>query len=257
MIVCVPSAVLYRYPDAKSEMTDELLFGTVCEVLDTVDDYCRIETEYGYRGYLRRSDLCAGEQQPSRVVCVPCADLLYTPEYRRAPRMTLPMGSVVDAACSKIEPRYAFVYLPDKTVCCIRKEALAPLPVPMGERETREAVVRTAQSYLGTQYRWGGKTHAGVDCSGLAFMSYRMSGLTLYRDAVMEKSGILHEIDYAQAQPGDLLFFKGHVAVYAGGGRFIHASASAGKVVYGSIEPDDELYLPELHKNLLHTGTVF
>ena len=127
----------------------------------------------------------------------------------------------------------------------------------MGERETREAVVRTAQSYLGTQYRWGGKTHAGVDCSGLAFMSYRMSGLTLYRDAVMEKSGILHEIDYAQAQPGDLLFFKGHVAVYAGGGRFIHASASAGKVVYGSIEPDDELYLPELHKNLLHTGTVF
>ena len=53
------------------------------------------------------------------------------------------------------------------------------------------------------------------------------------------------------------LFFKGHVAVYAGGGRFIHASASAGKVVYGSIEPDDELYLPELHKNLLHTGTVF
>ena len=163
MIVCVPSAVLYRYPDAKSEMTDELLFGTVCEVLDTVDDYCRIETDYGYRGYLRRSDLCAGEQQPSRVVCVPCADLLYTPEYRRAPRMTLPMGSVVDAACSKTEPRYAFVYLPDKTVCCIRKEALAPLPVPMGERETREAVVRTAQSYLGTQYRWGGKTHAGVD----------------------------------------------------------------------------------------------
>ena len=84
-----------------------------------------------------------------------------------------------------------------------------------------------------------------------------MSGLTLYRDAVMEKSAILREIEYGQAQPGDLLFFRGHVAVYAGGGRFIHASASAGRVEYGSIEPDDELFSPDLRENLLHTGTVF
>mgnify|MGYP000765030725 FL=1 len=55
MIVCAPSAVLYRYPDAKSEMTDELLFGTVCELLDTVDDYCRVETDYGYRCLLYTS----------------------------------------------------------------------------------------------------------------------------------------------------------------------------------------------------------
>lgn len=164
MIVCAPSAVLYRYPDAKSEMTDELLFGTVCELLDTVDDYCRVETDYGYRGYLRRCDLSAGGQQPSRVVSVPFADLLFTPEYRRAPRMVLPMGSVVDAAYSKTEPRFAFVYMPDKTVCCIRKECLSPLPASADERTTRGAVVRTAQSFLGTQYRWGGKTHAGVDC---------------------------------------------------------------------------------------------
>ena len=257
MIGCAPSAVLYRYPDAKSEMTDELLFGTVCELLDTVDDYCRVETDYGYRGYLRRCDLSAGGQQPSRIVSVPFADLLFTPEYRRAPRMVLPMGSVVDAAYSKTEPRFAFGYMPDKTVCCIRKECLSPLPAPADERTTRGAVVRTAQSFLGTQYRWGGKTHAGVDCSGLAFMCYRMSGLTLYRDAVMEKSAILREIEYGQAQPGDLLFFRGHVAVDAGGGRFIHASASAGRVEYGSIEPDDELFSPDLRENLLHTGTVF
>lgn len=259
MIVCVPSAVLYRYPDAKSEMTDELLFGTVCEVLDTVDDYCRIETDYGYRGYLRRSDLCAGEQQPSRVVCVPCADLLYTPEYRRAPRMTLPMGSVVDAACSKIEPRYAFVYLPDKTVCCIRKEALAPLPVPMGERETREAVVRTAQSYLGTQYRWGGKTACGIDCSGLAFMSYFRNGILIWRDAAIKEGYPIHEIPIEQAKPGDLLFFPGHVAIYLGNGKIIHATGhpESSCVTFNSLREGEPGYREDLKNSMCAAGSIF
>ena len=109
-------------------MTDELLFGTVCELLDTVDDYCRVETDYGYRGYLRRCDLSAGGQQPSRVVSVPFADLLFTPEYRRAPRMVLPMGSVVDAAYSKTCLLYTSQKQENKRDCvCIPVKPAVPV----------------------------------------------------------------------------------------------------------------------------------
>ena len=49
------------------------------------------------------------------------------------------------------------------------------------EEAFRESIVQTAYSYLGTQYRWGGKTACGIDCSGLAFMSYFRNGILIWR----------------------------------------------------------------------------
>ena len=52
------------------------------------------------------------------------------------------------------------------------------------EEETfRERIKESALEYMGTQYRWGGKSSQGIDCSGLTFMSYLNSGLLIYRDA--------------------------------------------------------------------------
>ncbi|MFQ9395879.1 MAG: NlpC/P60 family protein [Lachnospiraceae bacterium] len=47
-------------------------------------------------------------------------------------------------------------------------------------------MVASAREFLGTQYRWGSKSSQGIDCSGLAFVSYLDNGLLIYRDASIE-----------------------------------------------------------------------
>ena len=76
------------------------------------------------------------------------------------------------------------------------------------EEAFRKSIVQTAYSYLGTQYRWGGKTACGIDCSGLAFMSYFRNGILIWRDAAIKEGYPVHEIPIEQAKPGDLLFFR-------------------------------------------------
>lgn len=257
MIICVPAAHVYRYPDITSEHIDEAVYGTECEILDEINGFYRVDLSYGYRGYVLKSDICAPAAKATRIVSLPFADLLYTPENRRSPRLTLPMGSLVDASYSEHEQRYAFVALPDNRIYFMHKNALSPIPVPLPEEETRDGIAECARAFLGVQYRWGGKTPAGVDCSGLAFMCYAMNGRTIYRDADIERSQALKKIDYSQADKGDLLFFEGHVAVCVGGGRFIHASAGAGRVCFGSIEKSDPLYSRSLADSFICAGTLF
>ncbi len=123
----------------------------------------------------------------------------------------------------------------------------------------REKIVQTAKSYLGTQYCWGGKSPAGTDCSGLAFMSYFMNGILIYRDAQIREGYPIHEIPYEKVKKGDLLFFPGHVAVSLGEDRFVHSTGRAGDfgVVYGSFLENDEGYRPDLKASLQHCGSLF
>ena len=93
-----------------------------------------------------------------------------------------------------------------------------------------------AASLAGTRYRFGGTSPAdGFDCSGLVHFSYReAAGVVLPRDTRSLRTAT-QRIDRAQLRPGDLIFFRlrgahGHVGIYAGDGRFVHAP-SAGKRV--------------------------
>ena len=102
----------------------------------------------------------------------------------------------------------------------------------------RQMVVRTAQSYLGTQYRWGGKSSYGIDCSGLCSMAYLLNGVIIFRDSHIEQGFPIHQIAYEKLAIGDLLFFKGHVAMWLGNNKIIHSTAKKGRegVVIDSID---------------------
>lgn len=106
----------------------------------------------------------------------------------------------------------------------------------------QQKVVLTARSYMGTPYKWGGTTRAGMDCSGLLVSSFRAADINLPRTSG-EQSKFGKRISLYELQPGDLLFF----AAKQGRGKithvgmvtevrsrdevmFIHASSSLGVV---------------------------
>lgn len=127
------------------------------------------------------------------------------------------------------------------------------------EEVFRESIVQTAYSYLGTQYRWGGKTACGIDCSGLAFMSYFRNGILIWRDAAIKEGYPVHEIPIEQAKPGDLLFFPGHVAIYLGNGKIIHATGhpESSCVTVNSLREGEVGYREDLKNSLCAAGSIF
>lgn len=130
---------------------------------------------------------------------------------------------------------------------------------PPEEEHFRNGVVRSARSYLGVQYRWGGKSSLGLDCSGLAFMSYLENGVLIYRDANIKRGYPISEIPREQLKPGDLIFFPGHVAIYLGEGRYIHSTGykETPYVTVNSLTPADEDYRADLAASVTACGSIF
>lgn len=127
------------------------------------------------------------------------------------------------------------------------------------EEAFRDAVCAQAKKYLGTEYRWGGKSGRGIDCSGLVSSAYMQCGVLIYRDARIVEGWPMHQIPFVDKKRGDALYFPGHIALYLGEGRYIHstgASASGG-VVINSLDPADPLYREDLVKSLYAVGSIF
>ena len=127
------------------------------------------------------------------------------------------------------------------------------------EEAFRRAVCQTARKYLGVQYRWGGKAWDGLDCSGLVSDVYMQNGVLIYRNARIEPGWPVRAIPRAAMQPGDALYFPGHIALYLGEQLYIHSTgaAASGGVVLNSLDPASPLYRADLDEKLTAVGTIF
>ena len=104
------------------------------------------------------------------------------------------------------------------------------------------SVVQVAESYAGSKYVSGGSSPSGFDCSGFTQYVYGKCGITLSRTSYTQATQGT-AVNKSELQPGDLLLFHyygsssiGHVGIYVGNGKFIHAANSNRGVVYDSIE---------------------
>lgn len=261
-------AIMMQTPSTQAEIADEALCGMTVECLDRSGEWVKIRTHYHYEGWVQEKHLCTSQElaawwisAPKKVVLQSYADILSAPKVQgfligEATRGALlsPMG----------EPENGW----QKVRFCDGREGWTWGDF-LGEYKTswnredepalREALTQTARTYLGTQYRWGGKSPLGIDCSGLCSMAYMLNGILIYRDANILPEFALHEIDRSEMKEGDLLFFPGHVAMYLGRNRYIHSTAgnNCHGVVINSLDPAEPDYRADLPAKITAIGSIF
>ena len=118
---------------------------------------------------------------------------------------------------------------------------VTPSPEPTPEVYLGEEIAEFAKQFVGYKYVYSGKTpETGFDCSGLIYYVYRQFGYRLNRVAADQATNGNH-VEYDELLPGDILCFSsgsyiGHVGLYLGDGKFIHAMDTANGVVITDLD---------------------
>ena len=266
-----------------SAISDQALYGMLISITGEEENgFYPVRTFYGYEGYLLKGDVNVCSKEAARdwenanlyVVSGICVDVPSLPRVQGVCCESLYRGSLVSVLEWNCEKEgWAKVQLMDGRTGYMRNQYLmekkfsqegvftgVPAQKSISDEEAfRSAVVATARSFLGVQYRWGGRCTAGLDCSGLTSQSYLLNGVLTWRDAKIVEGFPVHPIDRADIKPGDLLYFPGHIAMYIGDGDYIHSTGhiGSGGVVINSLNPESPLYRQDLVDSLYAVGSIF
>lgn len=255
---------LMQIPSFESELGDEVLLGMGVEIIKEENEWVYVRTQYDYEGYLLKDDLVLKNrlvnlwnEYEKYIIIHSLVDVMDIPKYQGHIMKTLTRGALIVLTGLKKDD-WVEILLPDSQKGWI-KEVYIKRWIKHDKKDEmglRNKVVENAKLYLGTQYRWGGKTSIGIDCSGLCSMAYLLEGIVIYRDAVL-KEKYMRRIEREDIKKGDLIFWPGHIGMYIENGKFVHSTSSRNGVVINSLNKEHEDYREDLDTTILDIGTIF
>ncbi|HEX6866211.1 MAG TPA: NlpC/P60 family protein [Caulobacteraceae bacterium] len=223
--LAVPAAAIRRAPDAASEQMDQLLFGELFDVLETQGDWAFGQARRdGYVGFVEAAGLSKPAAEPTHWVSALRSYAFSAPDIKSAPLGLCSMNALV--AVEAREGRFA---RGAGTGWFIAEDL-----TPVGVGETDHAGV--AERYLGAPYQWGGRESLGLDCSGLVQQALYACARACPRDSD-QQAALGHAVEPGDLERGDLVCWKGHVAIVTGENAIVHANAHHMRV---ALEPLDQ-----------------
>jgi cell wall-associated NlpC family hydrolase len=213
-VVVETSAPLRREPRHDAKLDTEALYGERVTVYHTDGEgwaWGQIESD-GYVGYLPANALVLRDEKPTHRVSALRTFLYPEPDIKAPPIMPLSFGSRV--AVTRAEKDFAVT-----AQGAIFARHLAPLA------QADSDFAATARKFTGTPYLWGGRTSLGLDCSALVQLSLSAAGIRCPRDSDMQERALGDPVPLERLQRGDLVFWKGHVAIACDAETLVHANA--------------------------------
>jgi cell wall-associated NlpC family hydrolase len=209
-----PIADLRRAPSHEAPLDTQALAGESVMVYETTDEgwaWGQLEAD-GYVGYLSANALGPVGPAPTHRVIAPRTFGFPGADIKLPPMIALPMGARLTIV--RQDERFA--------VNGYGWHFPASHLVPLAARQPD--FVTVAETLLGAPYLWGGKTSLGIDCSGMVQIALQAAGITCPRDTYVQEAALGQPVALADLRRGDLIFWKGHVAIASDAATIIHAN---------------------------------
>lgn len=219
--VSAASVPLRARPDSLAPLATELLHGEDFAVYDIADGWAWGQAGLDdYVGYLPAEALTPADGAvPHHRVRAQWATLYESPALKAPPAGALPFGAQV----AMLDQENGFARIaPGKWV---HSRQIAP----SGQAESDWVAV--AERFLATPYLWGGRSPQGIDCSGLVQIALQAAGADCPRDSDMQEAALGLTLRDESLRRGDLIFWRGHVAIMISDTHIIHATGHFMEVV--------------------------
>ena len=267
---------LRKRPSSKTELVTQALLGSPVRILKVRDSKALIQIPSGYLGWvnvpevqpLDTAELARYRHAEKIIFTEQYGSVFSEPDKKSLPVADMVIGCILEVdstSKSFLEVRY-----PDGRTGWVRKDQCVPLEEIFYKEPTREGLIETALQFRGIPYLWGGTSSKAIDCSGLITNVYFMNGIQLPRDASQQTLAgreITTTFSPEGLEAGDLLFFGHratetekenvtHVAMYMGGGEYIHSAGYRERVSINSMDSLSENFIEHYPEIFIRTVRI-
>ena len=206
-----PYINIFEKPSNNSKISSQIIYGEKFKVLKKVKNFLKIRTSYDkYQGFIKNKKF-EKKINATHKVKVLKTKILKSNKF-------LPFSSEIEILKKKKN------YVMFKKNKWIKAKDINPI------NQKDNNILKILKIFLNCNYKWGGKTYNGIDCSALIQLFYKFNNKFFPRDTVDQRKYIKGTIK-KKFKLGDIIYWKGHVAICINSNKLIHAYGPKKKVL--------------------------